>query len=353
MEKTKRLYSFDMIRVIAMIAVVTIHAFAVLIQNHPAASVEFLVGNVADSMTRLGVPLFIMLSGALMLNESKAIDFKKMKNKTLQIALLLVVWSVFYAVVFQVAVPLMSGDAISIEAVCKSILFGHYHLWYLYTLIALYLVTPLLRLFVRVENQTYIRWFLILSFIFSFLPNTLNFALNVMGVENNIVKELEQQFHMGFVGTYVGYYVLGWYLVNITIPKLHRVALYVAGALGLVVNILGVQFLTRVDRPVYEELYDNAGVTVLVYSAAVFLLILNGCKGTRSAAFEKGVTMISKLSFGIYILHPLFISLFLIFVPIPNPLLSIVLCWLVSIVGSAIATWIASKIPFVKLLVRG
>lgn len=353
MEKTKRLYSFDMIRVIAIIAVVTIHASAGLLQKHAASSVEFLVGNIADSLTRLGVPLFIMLSGALMLNESKAVDFKKVKSKTLQIALLLVVWSVFYALVFQVGRPLMSGDPISGKDIFKDILFGHYHLWYLYTLIALYLVTPLLRLFVRIENQTYIRWFLILSFFFSFLPNTLNFALNVLGVENNLVKELAQQFHMGFVGAYVGYYVLGWYLVNITIPKLHRVALYAAGVLGLVVNILGIQFLTRADRPVYEELYDNAGVTVLVYSAAVFLLILNGCKGPRSAVFEKGVTLISKLSFGIYILHPLFISLFLIFVPISNALLSIALCWLVSLVGSAVVTWIASKIPFVKLLVRG
>ena len=102
MEKKSRIYSYDIIRIIAVLAVVTIHSSANLLTKCEFGSYNFTIGNLLDSISRLAVPLFLMISGALMLNEDRNIPAKKFFRSAANIYfLLLKEWYHFYCPIFR------------------------------------------------------------------------------------------------------------------------------------------------------------------------------------------------------------------------------------------------------------
>lgn len=73
---TERKNYLDVLRVIAIAAVIMIHVSASFV-NFYNSSLDFALGNIFDSISRLAVPIFLMISGALMLNEEKEFNCKK------------------------------------------------------------------------------------------------------------------------------------------------------------------------------------------------------------------------------------------------------------------------------------
>ena len=71
----RKLY-LDLLRVIAIAAVVMIHVSADYV-IYPCNTMDFTIGNIFDSISRLGVPLFLMVSGALILDENREFNCKK------------------------------------------------------------------------------------------------------------------------------------------------------------------------------------------------------------------------------------------------------------------------------------
>ncbi len=76
--------SLDIIRIIATMAVVMIHCSAFLVSNFKVGTMAFFVGNVFDSVSRLAVPLFVMVSGALFLNEERTVTVKGILKKNIK-----------------------------------------------------------------------------------------------------------------------------------------------------------------------------------------------------------------------------------------------------------------------------
>ena len=146
--KKDRDFSLDFIRFFAVLAVVMIHISAEFVVSYPSHSLEFFVGNIFDALSRIGVPLFVMISGSLMLKEEKQISLKQIFFKyILNIVIVLVAWSALYAVIWGIIIPYLYQSPISIQDIFKRFIYGHYHMWYLYMIIGLYSVTPHLTIF--------------------------------------------------------------------------------------------------------------------------------------------------------------------------------------------------------------
>lgn len=73
-----RIYSFDVMRIVAVLSVVLIHAADGFLNPAYNDTAGFMAANFFDSIARLAVPIFLMISGALMLDEDKDITLKKM-----------------------------------------------------------------------------------------------------------------------------------------------------------------------------------------------------------------------------------------------------------------------------------
>ena len=69
MTKSNRIVYLDVLRVIACFSVIMVHSCAQYFVKD-IGSFNFWVGNIFDGLARIGVPLFIMISGALMLDKN-------------------------------------------------------------------------------------------------------------------------------------------------------------------------------------------------------------------------------------------------------------------------------------------
>lgn len=67
-------------------------------------------------------------------------------------------WLIVYATIYQMVFPLIENKQIDILEVFISLIKGHFHLWFIYIIIGLYLILPLLRLWVKDENKKYIEY---------------------------------------------------------------------------------------------------------------------------------------------------------------------------------------------------
>ena len=138
----------DAARWMAALAVVLLHCAALpLTQAADYGSTDWQWANVYDAASRWCVPVFVMISGALLLNPSKNEPFKDFYQKrALRIAPAIVFWSVFY-LLWGALMYRLDGIPMNAAAWLRKATSGapYYHLWYLYMLAGLYLFAPYLR----------------------------------------------------------------------------------------------------------------------------------------------------------------------------------------------------------------
>ena len=258
-----RLVSLDLLRVLAIFAVVILHSAApLLVRYNDQGAARWWIGNLYDSSVRWCVPVFVMLSGALLLGQPDSLpDFWAKRARKVLVPF--VFWSFVYTG-WSALRGRKSGDD----------WFGfvsgpvYYHLWFFYTLLGLYLVSPLLNAFLRAADKRLIAYFLVVWFVWGSVLPALETAFGVDFAFTN--ARSNSPLH------YVGYYLLGFVLRDrpLATPRQRAVGVS-AFSLGLGATALGTYYLTvvigagRFDGSYYEYFSIN----VLLMSLAVFGLV--------------------------------------------------------------------------------
>jgi surface polysaccharide O-acyltransferase-like enzyme len=183
----------DLIRTVAIILVILLHASIEpnpsLSQMSPEGVQLWWVSNIYNSISRVAVPLFVMLTGALLLqptktNESLSVFFKKRWNR---IAIPVLFWgAIFFLYDFFV-----KGQELTFTHVLQGVLAGPYvHFWYVYLLVGLYIITPLIRVLVAHADWSLIKYFLVIWFvgtgIFSLLTLDTSIRPQAVWFEDNV-----------------------------------------------------------------------------------------------------------------------------------------------------------------------
>lgn len=138
--------SYDAIRLFAVVAIVVLHTAANGVNRLAFASPDWWLANLADSAARAGVPLFLMLTGALFLHRRGESASQFYQRRWQRLALPLLLWSLFYllwsALKAQVKQqPYQLADAVN------ALVSGapYFHLWFIFMLAGVYLVLPAIR----------------------------------------------------------------------------------------------------------------------------------------------------------------------------------------------------------------
>ncbi len=336
--------SLDIARILAVFAVVMVHCSADFVSLCNRNSAEFLVGNLLDSLSRLGVPLFLMISGALFLDESREVTIKGMISKNIKtLAIITIAWSIIYAV----ATPLIHGTPFEIKTLIRSAVLGHYHMWYLYMIIGLYIAVPFLKKIVSKQNRKMVLFFILVSLVLQFALPIINMLCN-LGLKLGIVSEFLSKFSVGFFGGYLAYFLLGWYIANVGInSKWIRVSAYALGAVSLVLMIIYVQYTGD-----YLNAYSNLGALVFVYSASVFLA-LTRLKVSVTEKVGRHLANASKLTLGVYLVHILILDLIKkYFAYTSHPILYVVATYILTLCTSFLFCFALSKIPLIKKIIK-
>ena len=134
-----RIYYFDILRIISSFSVILIHIsgeyYLNLNINDPNWKIAFYYNGIA----RVGLQIFFMISGALFL--SKEITLNIIITKYIKKILIhLIIWSFIYSIY-----DIDLSNKININKIIIKFFNGHYHLWYLYSTIELYIISPFLR----------------------------------------------------------------------------------------------------------------------------------------------------------------------------------------------------------------
>ncbi|MCQ2353815.1 MAG: acyltransferase family protein [Clostridia bacterium] len=346
-EKKQRIFYFDVIRAIACLAVVMVHVSGPLLESAPD-SIDFWVGNIFNSISRVCIPFFVMISGALFLDEDYCYCNKKMRDHILKMILFFVFWSAVYCIVFDVVVPLASHEEIRIGTVIVNLIRGHFHLWFVYMIIGLYLTVPLLRLWVKKSNSAYIRYFILISSVLVFLLPQL---IDTGRIFFDEIAEIRSSVdYLKNISCFPVYFILGWYLNNFEIK--HKKKMTVCGAAGIAIMI-GMTYFLSVRTGEGIEYYSEYYLTTLAYSVMGFVLVKDSFKAENNddSLFSRIVKTISKYSLGIYASHVAVLNVVFFVLrkfSLTNALIWIPLCFISSLIISLIISAVFRKIPFLK-----
>ena len=344
----KRNYSLDIARIVATLTVVMIHCSGTFVKNYKQYTSEFIFGNLFDSISRIGVPLFLMISGSLFLDERREVTLKNILFKNIKsLAIITIIWASIYSAVYNVMFPLLIGKSINVKSVLRGIVNGHYHMWYLYMIIGLYIITPFLRKFVCKENKSMVLFFIIISFCFQFLTPTIN-AVCKLGLNLSFINRWLDKFHLDFFGGYITYFLVGWYIIHIGIKKKWLTyVIYFMGAVALASIVLFVHYTGDCDTA-----YNDIGASVFVYSLSVFLAIKN-IKINFKEKTIRILAKLSKLTFGVYIIHIMVLTVFGKLLPYSeHSAIYIIFCFICVVSVSFIGSYIVSKTPILKNIIR-
>ncbi len=292
----------DYIRIMAAFFVIAIHVVSFFLNQRKATfgSAAWNIEMIMDNFIRVAVPLFVMISGALFLDERKKVSTKKLlKNNVLRMFVIFVFWAIVYKFgsMFSSGKPITwKGVGNAFLEICKGDF--HYHLWYLPMLIGLYLITPLLRKVCKKENKQLVEYFLIVFFIGTTFIRFM--ASKNLGAPTNAIFDFANQLTPDAFVNYVGVYILGWYLATFDHSKKFRIIIYSVG-FGLYFLGAGADLLysyVRGGTSFFSS--DNLGFLKLLPASAIFLAFRYSKFANKEHKFVK---YLSGCTFGIYLTH--------------------------------------------------
>lgn len=292
-----RLLQYDLLRIIACFSVIMLHSSAQFWYTLPVTGGSWLIANSYDAVSRFGVPLFVMISGALFLSEQKKFDIRRLF--THNIFRLLCVY-VFWCCAYGLLDSLLAFQGMpDLKILLKNMLYGKYHLWFLPMIIGLYLLVPVLRVWVQNAGKRNLQYFLALFLVFQVGRNTFT---AFFPKQDFLYLASLADFDM--ICGYMGYFILGYYLTRYEIPQKYRRLLYLTVLPSLLGNVFFSAFFSRRRGTPVGDLYDSFGVFTFLITVSLFLFVTekSGQKAFPSQA-EKIIRELSRDTLGIYILH--------------------------------------------------
>lgn len=340
-----RLAYADFLRVAATLAVIVLHISAGWMTSVGVDTQAWSVFNAYDGLMRWCVPVFVMLSGMFLLEPKKGLSIGTLFfHHILRIVVAMLVWGAVYALVGS----LLSGGSITLGGcfdALRTVLWGklHYHLWFLPMILGLYLITPILRAFIRGANRSDFHWFFLLVFLFTMLLPTL-LALRPSQTVTTWVGRLDVQLVLG----YVGYYVGGYYLKTYPLGRIAEGIIYLLGILGGAATVWGTSWLSHRAGESVFTLYSYFSPTVCAMAVAVFVLFRYVLGVSEERSRRQQISGLSSITFGIYLCHDLFIMLLRYFgistLSFP-PMISVPLLSLGIFLCASLLAWPLSKLP--------
>lgn len=327
----KRKIGYDYLRVIAIIMVVIIHGMVIFDAD---GTVETLAVTAIGVICLISVPCFLMISGALLLELETQSPLRTVKHRIVKQGAPFFVWSLVYVV----ARMMMGKIPIGIQAFTALLHEpAYYQFWFMYTLLAIYLLLPILINLVRHISKQVYEYLLSLWFLFSVLQPTLECFFPAL--------RLSQHVDLVICEGYLGYFLLGHYLKKygneIRIKK--AVSLLVCGCL-LTGTLIWAEYAFSIGgfQGYFYRSYLTPGVTLA--SIGVFLIVQN-----VKFAYNSVIVYLSNLSIGVFYIHMLILTAFEYagLSGANSIILCIVKCFSVYGISVLIASCI-SKIPVLK-----
>jgi len=344
--ETNRVIYLDLMRILAVFCVIVLHVSAAGFFRYSLYTSEWQVSNIFDSAVRFCVPLMVMISGTLFLDPAKEIPVRKLYRKNiLRVITAFIFWSAFYFIFLS---GILTGITMSFEVFLGNFFIGQIHMWFLYLIVGLYIIVPLLRKITPEKKLT--EYFLILALVFAIIiPAIMKTEPPLYEVFADNLASMNFYFVLGFPV----YFVAGYYFSKYPVKKTIRQVIYILGVLSVLFTIVMTSYISRSAYSDYmpnDLLHDYLLPNTAITTLAIFLFFKSRFEGkefTESAI--KWIALFSKCSFGIFLVHVLFMVQFFVLTDFYridyNPVILIPVLSVAIYACSFVVSYLLNKIP--------
>ena len=343
--KNEKTYWIDYLRVFATLSVIVLHvAGGVANQYGSISNVDWWIGNVYIGSVRFCVPIFLMISGALILSKTYESIGEFLKKRFLRILFPFLFWSMIY-IARDIFLQIFGGENMSIAEILNFTAIqlrdgADYHLWYIYVLIGLYLFFPIIGKWINKSNKLEIKYFI-------------GIWLLVIIVQLPFMKGTFPNINLIYFSGYIGFPVLGYYLYKNTFANSGKEKLvsFFLILVGILITIFGTFYITKREGFFYHGFYEYLTPNVILVSVGVFLLFKN--LGKFNPRLTSIILFFSKYSYGIFLVHVLVLGALTISgfsYPLANPIIDIPLKSILCFAISTLIVWGINKLPLGKYI---
>lgn len=299
----KRVLWGDLIRIIAMIMVVFLHALAPyrysFFDNHN--TFQYLFVGWLDAITRSAVPIFFMLTGYFVLPKRVTLYKNFIKRTTKK----LIIPFISFSLVIYLFFHIIDGQSLSISNFLSLLLKSpgvQYQMWFMYIIIILYLFIPILNKFVVSLTEVDLKRLIGLIFIIG----NLFYTINVVSSASS--RTLFSNIYLPDIIIYANYLFIGYYLNRYSLSTKTKHLLYFMGLLSIIT--LPICSFIYNDYMDTDKLTSGISVFSFFIGTSIFILLKDiFSKFNISKNNINVVGFISRLSFYVYMIHPTIIEL--------------------------------------------
>ena len=367
----------DMLRIVACFFVVFSHCCDPFVAQFDANRGMFLTGVFAGSLMRPCVPLFAMMTAVLLLPIKPGTTVNRFYRKRIgRIIVPLAFWSVALPLMaflyFTVANPETANMQLSVNDYTTDTLLQRFYtfifnfnfdttpLWYLYMLIGLYLIMPMISSWLTQATRKEIKTVLCIWGATLLLPY-LKMVAPLLGYMGNyghmgLYGECDWNVYGTFyyVSGFAGYLILAYYLKRYPLEWSWRkiaaicIPMFIAGYAITSVGYIVTNEHFPGNYAYLEIVWYFTGINVFMMTFPLFVTIQKVDTKPR-----KWLSQMARLTFGVYLCHFTFtfLSHDLYDTPALPYLVRIMLAALTTGAISVLLTWIMSKFRFTRIFV--
>jgi surface polysaccharide O-acyltransferase-like enzyme len=342
-----REYGLDILRVVSICGVVAIHVFGHVLGRAPRESRPWWIAVVLDVSWIWVVPVFVMISGALILGSRMVAEQPALfyRRRAVRLIPALVAWNLVYLIGVRIW---MRGEDLTPQRTLQLLVDGSVftQLYFLWLIAGLYAVAPVLAGFLRgggeIRAAKAAAVFLAASLLFYMLPG----VLGLFGVASLVRLNFLTHWM-----PYVGYFLAGYALRNVRLagPKLTVTALATAAIIAGTVWHYGNKGEIRLLDAVVSVSY--LGVGVALAALGVFVVTLSLASNLRLKRTGKYLVSLSNATFGVFLVHLVIFEAIRLQVPAVaagTSIKAMVLAYAATLVGSFAISTAARRVPVLR-----
>lgn len=292
--KSKRIINYDILNIMAIIAVIFLHHNGIVHTYSPYRTWKTAL--IFETVFYWAVPVFVMLSGANLMDYRKKYDTKTFfKKRFMKVVIPFLFWSMFLIIwksfIGTLEVSFNFKEIINIFFTNSQ----EVTYYFIFIILGIYLTMPVLSLLTGKKNRKILWYIVIVIFI---TKSVLPVLLNLVGIYYNSNLSI-------FFDGYLIFVILGYLLSTMNIKRKNRIIIYALGVVSCLIRYFGTLILSTKNGILDKTFFGYCQFHSVLLAAAVFIFIkhIDFNKIIKSEKVKRILEKVSSCSFGIYLIH--------------------------------------------------
>lgn len=292
----ERNYNIEIMRIIAFVMVIVIHVSNYFCRAYGSVSNgEYVYSLILNVLSRISVPCFFMMSGALLLGRYETIE--NSLTRAMKFLSVLLIWTGIYYL-FNTYYTKQGCDwKLLLEKPAEA------HLWYLYVLIPIYVVLPFLQVLCNGMDKRLEKAFIVIGFIWFFIVHMLPYW------ELDVYFDLPLFSNRSYIYYFFCGYLISKYKGKIRLKNWQLLVIFLGSSL---INVIVTTLKTMQEGAHFDRVlaYGSPLIIISAFSFFAFIMKLGEGHVSLSDKAKHWVNICCRCSFGVYLIHIIFLDIY-------------------------------------------